>query len=267
MSEPAKPYTKVDIVNYLGRIHDWRCYLEIGASSISSDAQINRSQFSTCHRLLYSCPAHFDDGIPVDFRSHNFDISNCLSQIQAANLQYDVILLNSWHEYATSYRDLSAAFQLLKTGGVMVVHGCLPPNADLAMPTHQSSSTWCGVTYKAYLDFIIAETHLNYYTVDIDYGCGIIKKITANTTLLKQAKSWLRTLFFCQPYADILIEQWQEMGDNYTEAFHFLHQNAHALLCLKTFSEFLQIEHHKVDSTSKYSMDISATSESPSLNQ
>ena len=34
---------------------------------------------------------------------------------------------------------------------------------------------WCGVTYKAFLDFVL-KRGLNYLTVDTDYGCGIITK-------------------------------------------------------------------------------------------
>ena len=36
---------------------------------------------------------------------------------------------------------------------------------------------WCGVSYQAYVDFISERHDLAVYTVDADYGCGVIRKL------------------------------------------------------------------------------------------
>jgi hypothetical protein len=36
---------------------------------------------------------------------------------------------------------------------------------------------WCGVSYQAYVDFISQRNDLAVYTVDTDYGCGVIRKL------------------------------------------------------------------------------------------
>jgi len=70
---------------------------------------------------------------------------------------------------------LNCAFELLADGGALVVHDCLPPTELVASPTY-TEGHWAGVTYKAYLDFVLARDDLDYCTVDTDWGCGIIIK-------------------------------------------------------------------------------------------
>jgi hypothetical protein len=36
---------------------------------------------------------------------------------------------------------------------------------------------WCGVSYRPYVDFISQRNDLAVYTVDTDYGCGVIRKL------------------------------------------------------------------------------------------
>ena len=36
---------------------------------------------------------------------------------------------------------------------------------------------WCGVSYQPYVDFISQRNDLAVYTVDTDYGCGVIRKL------------------------------------------------------------------------------------------
>ena len=45
----------------------------------------------------------------------------------------------------------------------------------MASPT-PIGGEWCGVSYKAFLDFVLSRNDLDYCTVDIDYGCGVIFK-------------------------------------------------------------------------------------------
>jgi hypothetical protein len=37
---------------------------------------------TTTHRLIYDCPADFDDGLGIDFRTEGLDIGACLSEIR-----------------------------------------------------------------------------------------------------------------------------------------------------------------------------------------
>ena len=160
----------------------YRRYLELCCDTTGwLYAKIDRTRLTDCRRLMYRRPADFAaDGLPIDYRSATLDIGACLDQIADEGPAFDIILVDSWHEYETSRRDLDAAFRLIGPGGTLVVHDCLPPRAEIAGPDFREGE-WCGVSYQAYIDFVTARDDLAYCTVDVDYGCGVIEKLAAPT--------------------------------------------------------------------------------------
>jgi hypothetical protein len=118
---------------------------------------------------MYRCPDDFDDGLPIDYRSSNFDIGECLKKISEEGRRFDIMLVDSWHEFETSWRDLVEGFWLIRSDGALVVHDCLPPRPEVAVPKYIPGE-WCGVSYQAYVDFISERNDLAVYTVDTDYG-------------------------------------------------------------------------------------------------
>jgi hypothetical protein len=184
---------------------------------------------------MYNCPADYDDGLAIEFRSENFEISECISQINRAGFHYDIILVDPWHQYSTSIRDLKAAFDLIEEGGILVVHDCLPDDEKLVTPEFIPGE-WCGVTYKAYLDFVAGRHDLEYYTVETDYGCGIVRKL---------GQPWWRGLVpeLCRSRVKLskcplLWDQWHENGDDFPRAYRFLKENKKDLLNLISVDEF-----------------------------
>lgn len=136
------------------------------------------TQRSTGHnsRPAYRCPDGFDDGLPTDYRSNTLDIGESLKKISDEDRRFDIALVDSWHEYETSWRDLVEGFRLIRQGGTLVVHDCLPPRSEIAVPNYIQGE-WCGVSYQAYVDFISERHDLAVYTVDTDHGCGVIRKL------------------------------------------------------------------------------------------
>ena len=115
--------------------------------------EIDRSQLETCVRLMYRCPDDFDDGLPIEYRSSTLDIGECLKTISDEGRSFELRWSNSWHEYATSWRDLVEGFLLIREGGTLVVHDRLPPRSEIAVANYIPGE-WCGVGYQAYVDFI-----------------------------------------------------------------------------------------------------------------
>ena len=223
--------TKTDLINHLAAVHGYRRYLELCSHSTGFQfAQIDRTKLE-CHRLMYRCPDQYADGLDINLRSSDLDISGCLRAIGQRQLCYDIILVDPFHEYEPSLRDIAAAFGLLVPGGTIVVHDCLPPSEALAAPQF-IPGLWCGVTYKAYLDFVTARDDLVYYTVDADYGCGVIRKLSGD----------LRSPTPTAPEHRDLIEQWRRMGNDFDQAFRFFQKNHRNLLKLRTIDEFFQVE-------------------------
>jgi hypothetical protein len=206
-----KRWTKANLINRIAKLRGYRSYLEIStAYSGFRYRQIDRDILTTCHRLMYQCPSEHSDGMPIDFRSADLDIAECLREVQMRGCSYDIVLVDSWHEYATSRRDLIEALGLIAEGGTVVVHDCLADRERTAQPTF-TPGDWRGVTYKAYLDFVLAQSTVDYRTVDIDCGCGIIRK-----RALRAAPSDERRA---------LQEEWAAIGDDYSAAFRFMREH------------------------------------------
>ena len=168
----SQELNKARLINHLAEVHGYRHYLELCTLSTGRRyAEIDRSRLETCVRLMYRCPDDFDDGLPIDYRSSSLDIGECLKTISDEGRRFDIALVDSWHEYATSWRDLVEGFLLIREGGTLVVHDCLPPRSEIAVANYIPGE-WCGVGYQAYVDFISQRRDLAVYTVDTDYGCG-----------------------------------------------------------------------------------------------
>jgi hypothetical protein len=99
-------------------------------------------------------------------------------------------------------------FRLIRQGGTLVVHDCLPPRSEIAVPNYIQGE-WCGVSYQAYVDFISERHDLAVYTVDTDYGCGVIPK-------LADSSPESATVAGAE-----LLEDWRSKRDDPTEAFAF----------------------------------------------
>lgn len=231
-------YTKVDLINELAAIRGYRTYLEICTPTTGNMyIGIDRTLYSTCHRLMYRCPAAFDDGLPIDVRSVNQDILDCVEALQAKSMKYDVILVDPFHEYAPSARDLRAAVDLLSRGGTIVVHDCFPRDAAIAGPDYIGGS-WCGVTYKAYLDFVLASARLKFCTIDADHGCGVIR--CAISLPVWQGLVRRVSRMIARDARGVVVRQWMRLAkDDYDAAFNLLQAHAKPLLNLVTVDEFL----------------------------
>ena len=173
----SQEWNKAHLINHLAEVHGYRHYLELCTySSGRRYDEIDRAKFLTCSRLMYRCPDGFDDGLAIDYRSATLDIGECLAAISQEGRSFDIVLVDSWHEFEPSWRDLVEGFRLIPANGTLVVHDCLPPRPEIAVPKYIPDE-WCGVSYQAYVDFISQRHDLAACTVDTDYGCGVIRKL------------------------------------------------------------------------------------------
>jgi hypothetical protein len=227
--KPADQWTKFDLINFMARQHGYRSYLELCTYTTGNYyAYINKSLLPISHRLMYRCGDDYDDGMVVDFRAIGDDISECLTSIRERGLRYDIILVDSWHEYGTSLRDLREAWTLLAPTGTIVVHDCFPPSAEMAAPL-RNAQMWSGVSYKAYFDFVIAQQNADYRTVDTDYGCGIIRKRSTTPSTRRGGIGEY----------EVVTRAWHLLGNNYDAAFLFMQDNKNVLSNLRTVKDFI----------------------------
>jgi hypothetical protein len=116
------PSTKVDLVHLLAASRGYRHYLEICTPTTGTTySSVDQSRFATSMRLMYRCPSDFEDGAPIDFRVPDDDVTPALAEMQRAGARFDVALVDSWHEYAPSWRDIVEVYARMMSGGAMVV--------------------------------------------------------------------------------------------------------------------------------------------------
>jgi hypothetical protein len=229
------PLTKMEIVKLLRRKYRLGPFLEISTPTTGLFFSEITDEVPDAHRLVYNCPRGADDGKTYTFRTEAGTSYALTQAILAANQNlpcYDLIFVDPFHTYASSAIDLSGALVLLRPGGIMVVHDCNPSRVDLASP-ELTPGEWCGVTYMAFIDFALCRDGIGYYTVDTDYGCGVIYKDRPLPNAAAQPPRRTR---------DLLAHAWNAARHDDAGCFEFFAQHRRDLLNLKSVKEFFAIE-------------------------
>lgn len=89
--------------------------------------------------------------------------------------KWDIIFIDGLHEWRQVHRDIINSLRVLKEGGVIILHDCNPPT--LKHTTTGVDGAWTGDTYKAVLHFQFNHPSYYYYTIDTDWGLGVIDTV------------------------------------------------------------------------------------------
>ena len=103
---------------------------------------------------------------------HSNDLENHLISL---NKTFDLICMDTSHEYEISSRDFKIISSLLNETGILISHDCYPWNKKVANPSYISGE-WCGETYIAFVEFAYNNPNMFYTVLNIDTGIGIISK-------------------------------------------------------------------------------------------
>ena len=74
------------------------------------------------------------------------------------------------------------------------MHDCLPSNAEECIREYHEGWPWTGDVWKAFIWFRSVYPDLESYVLDIDHGCGVIRKSEAEVTI--KDTDWLKDLTF-----------------------------------------------------------------------
>jgi hypothetical protein len=106
----------------------------------------------------------------------------------------DVALIDGHHTYNQSLKDVQNCLTYLNPSGVIVMHDCNPDNYACAYPLRDSESidsimmlaeagelpgwngSWSGDVWKTIVHLRITNKDLNIFTLDLDWGLGIISR-------------------------------------------------------------------------------------------
>ncbi|MEQ9814450.1 MAG: class I SAM-dependent methyltransferase [Azospirillaceae bacterium] len=171
---------KMAIVNLLARRFGYRRFLELSTptTGLRFD-RLDRQQLTEALRIEYGREAtgsrrRGGSEQPADWSTDGLDIAAPLAALDAAAGAIDIALVDPFHTYDQSLRDIEAVWRRLRPGGALVVHDCLPGHPALVSPNYVDGA-WCGETYRAFVDITRALAD-PFVTVDVDYGCGVIAR-------------------------------------------------------------------------------------------
>jgi Methyltransferase domain len=92
--------------------------------------------------------------------------------------EYDLIFIDALHEEDQCLRDIENALTRLSGHGCIVVHDSNPPTEWHQRPVSQyrPGEEWNGTVWKAVVRFRRAHPDVAVVTLDVDWGCTVIRR-------------------------------------------------------------------------------------------
>lgn len=173
-----KPMTRWDIINSFIQKHNYKSYLEIGYYKGWSFDQVNCGEKTAVdpnpckteeqQKALYGeqvgkSPFHLIFKLTSDTFFKN------LRPVD----QWDIIFIDGLHESTQVEKDIHNALKHLSPQGTIVLHDMNPPTLEHTT-TGDKHGNWNGDCYKAFVKFQLQYPEYEAYTIDTDWGCGVI---------------------------------------------------------------------------------------------
>ena len=152
---------RTNIINYLGKEIEASTYLEIG---------VNDGQ----NFHLINCSSKFAvDPAPKAVATHRLSSDAFFSSNDST---FDLIFVDGLHHHHQVYRDLVNSLNCLTPRGVIVCHDLNPPTKIVQEVPRRSAKGdgWTGDCWKAWVRLRAERPDLTMFTVDADWGCGIL---------------------------------------------------------------------------------------------
>lgn len=111
------------------------------------------------------------------------DSDSYFSKLNAEE-KFDIIFIDGLHIKEQVIKDIENSLLHLNEGGTIIVHDLLPDN-EIMQTVPRISKAWTGNVWEAWVSIRQNRGDLDMCVVNVDHGCGIIKK-GKQTKLSKQ---------------------------------------------------------------------------------
>lgn len=88
--------------------------------------------------------------------------------------KFDIIFIDGLHESKQVEKDIKNSLRFLNKNGYIICHDINPPNIE-AQKMPRKTRIWTGDCWKAWVKIRTEHKNLKMFTVNTDYGCGIIQ--------------------------------------------------------------------------------------------
>lgn len=160
---------RIDIINVLLSKISGKKYLEIGVEG------------GLCFPNI---KADYKVGVDPDPRSKATVIETSDKFFEKNTDYFDVIFIDGLHQHEQVERDILNSLNFLSHGGYIVCHDLLP-TAEYLQTHERTTGLWTGDCWKAWVKLRSTRSDLVMYTIDTDWGCGVIQKGKQETIDLK----------------------------------------------------------------------------------
>jgi hypothetical protein len=153
---------RMDLINYLIKKNNYKKYLEIGVRDGSCISKIDIE--------------HKDgvDPVPSNFTNYCMTSDEFFLKLEK-DYKYDIIFVDGLHHDYQVYRDIINSLNHLSESGIILCHDMNPP-FEISQRKEVVVNNWNGDCWKAFVKLRSENKDLSMYTVDTDWGVGIIKR-------------------------------------------------------------------------------------------
>jgi len=153
---------RTDLINYIATKICAISYCEIGVQNVMN----NFAHINVAYKIGVD-PMGGGDGIRM-MTSDKFFEQN--------RQHFNIFLIDGLHHEHQVGKDIINAWRCLTVNGVIVVHDCSPATEDITIVPRRTK-VWTGDVYKFVSRIYKEENSKTVFTVDMDFGCMVIKKI------------------------------------------------------------------------------------------
>ncbi len=154
--------TRTVLLNFLIQFFSYESYLEIGVYDNDFNFKHIRCKYKE------SCDPAPDAQAMFRMTSDDYFRQN--------KRKFDLIFIDGLHHSEQVIIDIANSLKCLNKGGTIVIHDCLPTTEEMQLIPWTTQGDWTGDTWKAFVHYRQMNKNLSMFTVDTDWGCGIIRK-------------------------------------------------------------------------------------------
>ena len=201
---------RYDIINRIIDKKGYKTYLEIGVRDGECFRQIN------CNNKFGVDPS------PITGDTTHIMTSDEFFDGLDQDIKFDIVFIDGLHLDFQVDRDIENSLKHLSEGGTIVLHDCNPPTkyhaGEYPVFSEPANGEWNGTVYLSLLKIRLYREDLRLFTVDTDWGVGILTKKSSNTLEVfpNEAMSWEYFSNNRKEILDLISEaEFEEMYSNY----------------------------------------------------
>ncbi len=161
-ADPRDIKTRTQLLNYLAAGNGSERYLEIGV----------RNPRSNFNHINVASKQGVD---PAADATHRMTSDEFFAQL-SEHERFDLVFVDGLHVDTQVAKDVENSLRHLSEGGTIVLHDCNPLCEQAQAEAFIPKINWNGTVWRAWAQLRASRADLSMCVVDIDHGCGVIRR-------------------------------------------------------------------------------------------